>query len=317
MPTSESCARCHEDIAAEWRASLHHRAWQNEYFIRAYAEEPLPFCRKCHAPGADPSAEPPPAAREAGVGCAACHVVSAGIVGARGHTKPALAGGHDVIPDARLASPAACGACHQFAFPSPPGFDAGPMQDTLGEHQKSAAKDTPCQSCHMPKVPNRKTPGPQPSGGTHRSHAFRVQGDRDLLAQAVVVKSAALLKGEVRLSLEPGAIGHAFPTGDLHRQVEVRAAPIDPAGHVLAAGSSEILGRTFGPKRAGRDTLVHAQLSDNRIAGPRTIVLPVPPSARRARWQFVWQRLPPKLAARLGMVMSDHEMVVAEGVVSR
>jgi hypothetical protein len=289
----------------------------------------LPFCRKCHAPGADPSAEPPPAAREAGVGCTACHVVPAGIVGARG--APAREDGHEVIGDARLATPAACGGCHDFALPGPPGFDAGPMQDTLGEHRRSSASATTCQGCHMPKVPSHagrgpgQPPGPladeprypETPGATHRSHAFRVQGDRDMLAQAVVVKAAELQKGEVRLSIEPGAIGHAFPTGDLNRQVEVRAAPIDAAGHELTAGSSEILGRTFGPMQAGRGIQVRVQRSDSRLTGPRTVVLSVPPSTRRARWQIVWQRLPPALSARLGMVMSDHERVVIEGVLTR
>src|SRR5262245_3556533 len=51
-PTDASCARCHEEIAAEWDASLHHHSWQNPYFVRAYALEPTPFCRKCHAPSA-------------------------------------------------------------------------------------------------------------------------------------------------------------------------------------------------------------------------------------------------------------------------
>lgn len=309
LPTDERCADCHQEIAAEWRGSLHRHAWQNPYFVRSYATEPVPFCRKCHAPSADPSAEPPPAAREAGVGCTACHVVPEGIVGAR--PLAARAGGHGVIGDARLDAPAACGGCHDFAMPAPPGYDAGPMQDTLGEHRRSAASATTCQVCHMPPAPNRGGPG------THRSHAFRVQGDRAMLARAVVVQGAELGKGEVRLSLAPGAIGHAFPTGDLYRRAEVRAAPIDAAGHLLTAGSSEILGRSFGPARLGRDVVVRVQRSDSRLAGPRTFVLPVPPETRRARWQIVWQRLPPELGARLGMVMSEHEMVVLEGVVVR
>lgn len=307
-PTDASCARCHEEIAAEWQGSLHHRAWQNTYFLRAYTLEPTPFCRKCHAPGADPSVEPPLEAREAGVGCTTCHVVPEGIVGTRTH--PARAGGHEVIGDPRLATPAACAGCHDFALPGPPGFTMGPMQDTHGEHKRSAESATTCQGCHMPSAPSR-------AGGTHRSHTFRVQGDRAMLARAVVVKSAELARGEVRLDLAPGAIGHAFPTGDLHRQVEVRVVPIDAAGRALTAGSSEILGRTFRPVPAGRGGLIRVQSSDTRLHGPRTLVVRVPPATRRARWQIVWQRLPPSLATRLGMVMSDHEMVVLEGVVTR
>jgi hypothetical protein len=308
LPSDEGCARCHEEIAAEWRASLHHRAWQNPYFVRAYALEPTPFCRKCHAPGADPSAEPPPLAREAGVGCAACHVVPIGVAGAR--SLPGRQGGHAVLGDARLATSAACGGCHEFAFPAPRGFDAGPMQDTLGEHARSAASGTACQGCHMPPTASR-------GGGTHRSHAFRVQGDRAMLAQAVVVKSAELAGGEVRLTIAPGAIGHAFPTGDLYRRAEVRAAPIDAAGHTLAPGSSEALERTFKLAQAGHGATVRVQRSDSRLSGPRSLVLPVPAATRRARWQIVWQRLPPALAERLGMAMREQETVVAEGVVTR
>jgi Cytochrome c554 and c-prime len=307
-PTDASCVRCHEEIAAEWDSSLHHRSWQNPYFVRSYALEPTPFCRKCHAPSADPRAEPPPEAREAGVGCTSCHVVPEGVVGVNAH--PARAGGHEVLGDPRLATPAACASCHDFALPGPPGFTTGPMQDTHGEHKRSAAASTTCQGCHMPATPSK-------GGGTHRSHAFRVQGDRAMMARAVVVKSAALGHGEVRLDLAPGAIGHAFPTGDLHRQVEVRVAPIDHAGRALTAGSREVLGREFGVARAGRKELMRVQRSDTRLHGPRTITLPVPPTTRRARWQIVWQRLPPALATRLGMVMSEHEMVVLEGVVSR
>jgi hypothetical protein len=184
------------------------------------------------------------------------------------------------------------------------------MQDTLGEHRHSAASATACQTCHMPPVPSR-------GGGTHRSHAFRVQGDRAMLARAVEVKSAALARGEVRIELAPGAIGHAFPTGDLFRRAEVRAVPIDPAGHVLAEGSTAVLGRTFAPHRVGGGSVVQVQTADTRLAEPRAFVLAVPPATRRARWQIVWQRLPPSLAARLGLVMTEQEAVVLEGVVSR
>jgi hypothetical protein len=324
LPTDEGCARCHEEVAAEWRESLHHHAWQNPYFARAYHAEQTPFCRKCHAPGADPSAEPPPREKELGVGCTTCHVVPTGIVGPRplaasGITgaralaapKGAAPGGHAVLGDARLATPAACGGCHQFEFPAPSGHASGPpMQDTLGEHERSAAATTACQGCHMPEVPSR-------GGGAHRSHAFRVQGDKAMLAQAVEVTSAALGKGEVRLSLAPGRVGHAFPTGDLFRQVEVRARPVDASGRPTGAASREILGRTFAASRAGQGSFVNAQRSDRRLSGPRTLALAVPPGTRRARWEIVWQRMPPWLAESLGMIMSDHETVVLEGTVTR
>lgn len=284
---------------------MHHRAWQNEYFVRAYAAEPLAFCRKCHAPGADPKAEPTEAAREAGVGCTTCHVVPAGIVGV--HAMAAKEGGHEVLGDARIATTAACASCHEFAFPGPPGADVGRMQDTLGEHARSAASTSTCQDCHMPRV--RST-----GGGAHRGHDFRVQGDREAMAKAVVVEKAEIHEGELHLDLAPGAIGHAFPTGDLHRRVEVRAAALDAKGRELGE-SREVLGRTFGPVREGRNAFVPAERSDTRLVGRRSFVFPLPKGAQKARYRVVWQRLPPAMAQSFGMKMSDHEMVVLEGIV--
>jgi hypothetical protein len=184
------------------------------------------------------------------------------------------------------------------------------MQDTLAEHARSTAAATPCQGCHMPRVASR-------AGGTHASHAFTVQGDAHMLAQAVTVDAATLGVGEVHLAVSPGAIGHAFPTGDLLRRVEVRAAPIDAAGRALAAPSVVVLERTFGTERSGRDGFARVERSDTRLVAPRALALPVPRWARRARWQIVWQRLPPSLALKLGMAMRDQELVIQEGIVTR
>ena len=62
---------------------------------------------------------------------------------------------------------------------------------------------------------------------------------------------------------------------------------------------------------------VSVQRSDTRLSAPRTLVLPVPAGTRRARWQIVWQRLPPWLAEQLHMPMPDNETVILEGTVSR
>jgi hypothetical protein len=94
----------------------------------------------------------------------------------------------------------------------------------------------------MPDVPSR-------AGGTHRSHAFRVQGDRAMLASAVVVSAVEIGDGELRLSLAPGRIGHAFPTGDIFRRVEVRATPITATGEARPGGAAEVLGRSFEAQR--------------------------------------------------------------------
>lgn len=308
-PTDARCATCHQEIAAEWRASQHRTSWEDDYFLRSYAREPLAFCRSCHAPESPAAEEPSAAARSSGVGCTTCHVGTTGVVGARGHVA-AGPRDHDVIADPRLATAAACARCHQFDLPSVAGIPAGPMQDTHGEHARSAHATTPCQACHMPEIASA-------GGGSHRSHAFRVQGDAAMMARGVNVRSATLVGDQLRLDLAPGAIGHAFPTGDLHRRAEVRATPVDAAGRAIATPAIEVLGRTFAAARRGPVTLPRVQVSDTRLASPRTLTLRVPPAARAVQWEIVWQRLPPDLAASLGMTMKDQEMVVARGTVRR
>ena len=91
----------------------------------------------------------------------------------------------------------------------------------------------------------------------------------------------------------------------------------DAAGKAMGPRSVAVLARSFGPARGAHDGVVRAERSDTRLTGPRTLTFSLSPAAPRARWQIVWQRLPPWLAERLGMAMSDNETVVLEGTVSR
>src|SRR4051812_8981265 len=63
------CERCHADIAAEWRSSLHHESFTNPSFQSAFALEKLAFCQGCHAPEGDPRAAELGALGTLGVGC--------------------------------------------------------------------------------------------------------------------------------------------------------------------------------------------------------------------------------------------------------
>lgn len=308
LPKDQRCADCHAEIAAEWNQSLHHRAWENEYFEHAYALEPLAFCRGCHAPQADPSAEPPLEARHIGVGCTSCHVVPAGIVGT--HAMAAKENGHEVIGDARLATTAACGRCHEFAFPGSKRPDVDRMQKTMSEHASSAHAGKPCQECHMPLVPSQKGPA-------HHKHDFRVFGNREFMARAVVVSQAEIKGDSLHLHLTLGTIGHAFPTGDLYRRVEVRAMAVDEQGKTMGSPALNILRRTFGSAHDGPNKTVPIEREDGRLLGPKELILPLPKGTKRAKYEIVWQRLPPEMAKNFGMKMSRHEMIVGEGIVKR
>lgn len=308
LPKDDRCATCHTEIASEWKQSLHHRAWENEYFEHAYAVEPLAFCRGCHAPLADPKAEPSAEARHAGVGCTSCHVVPAGIVGT--HAIAARENGHEVIGDARLATTAACGRCHEFAFPGSRRPDVDRMQKTMSEHAQSVNSSKPCQECHMPLVTSQQGP-------PHRKHDFRVFGDKDFMARAVVVDKAEIKDDALHLDLSLGTIGHAFPTGDLYRRADVRVTAVDAHDKPIGKGSSQLLRRTFGPAFEGPNKTVPIEREDGRLTGPKHIVLPLPRGTTRARYEIVWQRLPPEMANKFGMNMNDQEMIVREGIVKQ
>ena len=301
LSQNEGCVRCHQDIAAEWDASAHKSAYSDHYFQRSLALEPQAFCRGCHAPEASPQKDAPPHLAEIGVACVSCHVIDGRIVSTRGYAKTG-ADDHDVIGDPRWAKSDVCAGCHQFPFPSNPDLA---MQRTMSEHASSSASGESCQSCHMKK-----------GAGNRMGHGFVV--DRALLGEAVEI-DVALGPAGLSVTLAPGRIGHAFPTGDMHRQVELRAWALDARGRRSSPVVRHALGRHFSVRDGRR-----REISDTRLPAPGTpgfagqqeIEMPLKGHAK-AKWQLVWQRFPPRLEGSLKMRAAHHEIVIDEGVVER
>ncbi|MEM6787799.1 MAG: multiheme c-type cytochrome [Myxococcota bacterium] len=296
--SNASCVRCHADIAAEWSGSLHQRAWDDPTFLAAYAVEPLPFCRNCHAPEAsDDEADP---RRHEGVSCVTCHVLSRRVVGPR----PSRNGPHPVLAAPDMATSEWCGGCHEFDFPRP---QAAKMQRTVSEHAASQHAERPCQTCHMPVATDRL-------GRTYRRHDFRVQGNPAFIGKALSVTGRTIDDRRVEVSLRAAAVGHAVPTGDLYRRLVVRA--VDAEGQ---AARPVVLSRRFvrvdhadGPERR--------EVADERVpasGAPRhaelfffsPFVLPV-------HWEVAYQRMGPVEAAVFGFDLEADESVVAKGVLT-
>jgi hypothetical protein len=296
-----ACEGCHATIAAEWRGSLHHRAWDDPVFLTAYAIEPIAFCRGCHVPEADPAHMPPEGARRLGVGCVTCHVQDGAVVGE--HAAPARAGVHAVVADARAGSSAACERCHQFAFPEP---QRAPMQGTADEHRASPHAGESCESCHMAKVRDAL-------GGSHRSHDFRVLGDPARLRSALTARAARSGDRAITLSIAAARVGHAFPTGDMFRRLEVRARAVDESGAVVAVASPVVLARRFGRARAERIQIGDDRLPASGEARTLDLAFAEPVSGRELRWEIVYQRLDAAMAKAFGVDAKADEVVVAEG----
>ncbi|EYF07768.1 multiheme c-type cytochrome [Chondromyces apiculatus] len=289
-----SCERCHADVAQEWRGSLHHAANTEPAYRRAFAIEPLPFCRSCHAPEAVPTEVESSLVGGLGVGCVTCHVTGDGagelarnaafgvaVLAApwRGAGKPPDAP-HGVVREARFGGAEACAGCHEFAFPTARGGGVESlMQSTITEHRASAAAGQSCASCHMP------------AGKTgRRSHGFVGSRDEAFVRSAVTVTARRMSATRVAVTLTPANSGHAFPTGDLFRRLSVSAEALGPDEMVMGE-QERFLTRHFvlRPGQIGRRLV-----ADDRVHGEAVVVeLEVGPGGvgRTIGWQVAYQRV--------------------------
>ncbi|WP_438035575.1 multiheme c-type cytochrome [Sorangium sp. So ce204] len=311
---NRACEGCHEEVAREWRASLHHRANTEPAYRRAFAIEPMPFCRACHAPEARPEEPEPEALGALGVGCVTCHVTTDGEGELAGQAvAPVLAAPwagrgappaapHAVIRDARFGGADACAACHEFAFPTARGRSAAElMQSTVIEHRASPAADQPCAACHMPRGP-----------GGRRGHGFAGSRDEALVRSAVAVTARRLSATRVAVTLAPANAGHAFPTGDLFRRLEVSAEALGPDELVLGQ-ETRYLARHFAlrPGAIGRKLV-----ADDRVhAEPVTVELDVGAAGegRAIAWQVAYQRVAHPNGVDLRDAEIEGEIRVASG----
>jgi hypothetical protein len=253
------CAACHADIAAEWRASHHRRAYTDEPFQRALAaeNENHAFCRGCHAPEAPPGAPPPPDLADIGVACVSCHASGGDLLATPSQTPSEAP--HPSRRAEAFATARACSGCHDFDFPDS-GLRERPekMQLTAAEHAQSGFGEAACAGCHMPFVGEGK--------GRHRSHAFAssrsVEGHRRALSI-----STDRTANTVEITLAPGEVGHAFPTGDLFRRLTVTAEVVG-ADHELLASQTRYLARHFRPEVLPSGRKVRTTLADDRPGAP-------------------------------------------------
>jgi hypothetical protein len=246
MLDATGCATCHAAIAAEWATSRHALAWTNGIFQREYQDKPKAWCVNCHAPmpaqqaelaGGRSVAAGGHALADQGINCATCHVRRGRIVAAR----RAPASPHDTIVAADFGSPAFCADCHQFTFPvlSRDGeairMTGHPMQDTVASFLRGpyASEPTGCMQCH----------------GSANNHAFAGGHDPGMLGAALAVEWCR--RGDaVEVTLTNVNAGHAVPTGDIHRHMNLRLWR-SSTPEALYEG---FLGRRFAPADDGGKT---------------------------------------------------------------
>jgi hypothetical protein len=179
----------------------------------------------------------------------------------------------------------------------------------VSEHRASRFAQVGCASCHMPWVGQ--------GDARQRSHAFAASRDPAVLRAAVVVEAARADASHVRIALAPAAVGHAFPTGDLFRQLLVEAEGFDRDGDAVAY-DARVLARHFvsarGPGLAGGMRLLH----DDRVGahGDAPVIVELDlgddAPALRVRWRVVHQRAEFPLPDGDAVLAGETEVIAGE-----
>lgn len=305
-----ACEGCHREIAAEWRASLHRRAHTDPAYQRALAIEPLPFCRGCHAPEADPAADPPADLASIGVGCVTCHITSGPALAAPREGAPPAP--HPISRSPAFAGASACAACHEFSFPDPERRTQRElMQSTASEHRASPFAAMACAGCHMPVSTGE-------DGRPHRSHRFLASRDPAFLRSGARVTAARIDGGAVEVRIAAAGVGHAFPSGDLFRRLAVHAEAVGAESQVVAE-DTRYLARRFGKSRGLDGHPIKVLTADTRVpgGGESRVRLSLGSAAAGLpiAWQVVYQRVEHPINDGSDAAVVEGEVEIASGVI--
>lgn len=191
LPSMAACGACHQQVAAEWAASLHRGAWLNQNVRSATHDFALEECRCCHSPmpvlenGLDVRPLFRDFNHDDGVHCLSCHGRSDGVAAARD------------VPDApcrphrdeRLLRVEMCQPCHE------------PTHQAFAEYRTSIAcsDGVRCVDCHMPEREDG-------SGRSHGPHG----GMNAEFVQKALRWSCAIEGRELVVALQ-NRTGHKFP----------------------------------------------------------------------------------------------------------
>jgi hypothetical protein len=168
------------------------------------------------------------------------------------------------------------------------------MQMTVAEHQRSPAAEKRCATCHMPLVEG------------HRSHRFAASRSEAMIRAAIdVVAKRTKLGIELTLTAA-GALGHAFPTGDLFRRLTIVAEAKSVVPQVIH------LGRRFGPREEIPGVPVRVEIADDRIehGKPRVVALSLL-TDDPIHWRVTYERV--EFPMSDGDAVVEGSIVVAEG----
>ncbi len=267
LPSIAACGGCHQEVYAEWAASLHHRAWTNPNIQEATDGFAKESCRPCHSPlpVLESGLDRPPVFRdfnhEDGVHCLSCHGLADGVAASRtiegAPCKP--------LYEPRLLSSDSCWPCHE---PTHQAFEEFVTSDAY-------ALGVRCSDCHMQRVERAPTAhgAPARAGRNHGpTGGFNAAFVRRALAWDV-----ALEERTVRVTLRNRA-SHKFPGEVPSRAFLVHVAFDDAEPEIV------LLRKPLKGERRADDRL--------RPDETRTLEFPMPEGATRASVRLLFNPLP-------------------------
>ncbi|CAA7620141.1 multiheme c-type cytochrome [Magnetospirillum sp. SS-4] len=280
----EDCGLCHADKLAEWRTSLHAKAFSPGLVgqLLSLDVEEARSCMNCHAPLAEQMAAFE-AARARGKGhvpweqglaaagnsCGGCHVrehrrfgPSQRDSGQAGVGSPDAPHG-GVIRSTDFEKSDFCAVCHQF--PQDQAINGKPLENTVVEWRASpaAAEGKTCQSCHMPG----------------RRHLWRGIHDPDMVRSGLTAEFIADSR-RARFRLTSTGVGHAFPTY-VTPKVVMAGVALDAAGRPVAG----TMRRHVIQRRVEVVNGEWVERFDTRLSPGETAVLDMPwPAGGRVRF---------------------------------
>jgi hypothetical protein len=233
---SAECGKCHADIYAAWKNSLHAQASDNSVFqtafLQSYFERGEParqLCLTCHAPIAGINNDlklAQPLTRE-NINCDFCHSIAEVLPGFNGpHYKFAfglLKQGPRPQADVRIHTTRTneafsqsryCAGCHEMDLPN-----GVKLIGTFSEWQASpyARENTHCQNCHMPKIPGKIVNDPsvpeQKISGHDIAGGHSISKREEAIDIAITDVSRYKNKLTVSVNVTNKGAGHKLPTG--------------------------------------------------------------------------------------------------------
>lgn len=148
----------------------------------------------------------------------------------------------------------------------------------------------------------------------HRSHVFNASHDVALVRRAVTIEASRTNSTTVRLTLKPAWVGHAFPTGDLFRRIEVHADALG-GDYQAVTSATKYLMRHFAQKKHGSGVVRFVERDDRPLGTPVVVDLDLGAKAANLpiAYRIAYQRVEHPRSERPEDSTVEGEIILAQG----